>query len=405
MTGALSGIRVLEVAQFWFVPAAGAILADWGAEVWKIEHPLHGDAQRGLAAAGFGAREGGVDFMMQQSNRGKRSLGIDLAKPEGRELLHRLAERCDVFLTNFLPAARTKLAIDVDDIRARNPRVIYVRGSGYGPDGPDRDAGGYDATAFWSRGGVAHGLTRPDAEAPVMQRPAFGDSVGALALAGGVAAALLRRERTGEAAVVDVSLLGTAMWTMAPDIVASPLLPPEKKIPFPDRARALNPLANTYRTSDGRWIVLMALQGDRYWPEICQRIGRPELATDPRFRDMRSRFQNRRECVAALDEAFAFCSLAEWRERLAGMDSPWAVLQNPAELHDDPQVVANGYLTSVPGGDAGSFRLVNNPVSFDGAAPELQPSPELGQHTEEVLLDLGLSWDEIAALKASGALG
>ncbi|MFN7955296.1 MAG: CaiB/BaiF CoA-transferase family protein [bacterium] len=405
MSGALAGIRVLEVAQFWFVPAAGAILADWGAEVWKVEHPVHGDAQRGLAAAGFGTREGGVDFMMQQSNRGKRSLGIDLAKPEGRALLHRLAERCDVFLTNFLPAARTKLGIDVDDIRARNPRVIYVRGSGYGAEGPDRDAGGYDATAFWSRGGVAQGLTRPDAAAPVMQRPAFGDSVGALALAAGVAAALLKRERTGEASVVDVSLLGTAMWTMAPDIVASPLIAPEKKIPFPDRAAALNPLANSYRTADGRWIVLMALQGDRHWPEICERIGRPELVADPRFRDARARYQNRRDCVAALDAAFATETLAQWRARLAGMESPWAVMQSAAELHEDPQALANDYLPAIAGGDAGSFRVVASPVSFDGAARALAPSPELGQHTEEVLLELGLSWDELALLKASGAVG
>ncbi len=405
MSRPLDGIRVLEVAQFWFVPAAGAILADWGAEVIKVEHPVRGDAQRGLAAAGFGFREGGVDFMMQQSNRGKRSVGIDIATAEGLELLYRLAERSDVFLTNFLPSARARLRIDVEHVRARNPRIVYVRGSGQGPDGAESDRGGYDATAFWFRGAVANGLTAPGAAAPVMQRPAFGDSVGAVALAAGVAAALFQRERGGDPSVVDVSLLGTAMWTLAPDIVASRLLPPGKSMPVPDRAAAFNPLANSYRTSDGRWLVLMALQPDRYWEEICRAIGRDDLLGDPRFADARSRFQNRRECVAELDRTFAGEPLAVWRERLRSLETPWAPMQLPGELHDDPQAAANGYLAQVPGGDAGHFGLVASPVQFDQQPVALEPSPELSQHTEEVLLDLGLDWDELAKLREVGAIG
>src|SRR5512139_883071 len=209
MDGPLSGIKVLEVAQWWFVPAATAVLADWGADVVKIEHPVTGDPQRGLAAMGWKSKEGNVDFMMQQSNRGKRSAGIDIATPGGRELVYRLAKDSDVFVTSFLPDARRRLQIDVEHIRAINPKVIYVRGSGQGPHGPDNEKGGYDATAFWSRGGVGAVLTPAGADQPVMQRPAFGDSVGALTLAGGIAAALLRRERTGVASVVDVSLLST----------------------------------------------------------------------------------------------------------------------------------------------------------------------------------------------------
>jgi crotonobetainyl-CoA:carnitine CoA-transferase CaiB-like acyl-CoA transferase len=396
MGGPLEGVRVLEVAQWWFVPAAGAVLRDWGAEVVKIEHPVRGDAQRGLAAAGFRMTEGGVDFMMQQSNRGKRSVGLDIATDGGRELLYRLARDCDVFLTNFLPGARQRLRIDVEDIRAVNPRVVYVRGSGQGPQGPDRDRGGYDATAFWSRGGIAAALTRPDAEFPTMQRPAFGDSIGAMTIAGGVAAALLQRERTGVAPVVDVSLLSTAMWVMAPDVVASKLLPAGKGIPSFTRGSAPNPLANSYRTRDGRWLLLMMLQPDRYWEDFCAHLERPDLASDPRYADGMKRFQ--------ADQVFAARTLAEWRQRFATLEGPWAPMQTAAELHDDPQAKANGYLRPVEGGDKGHFALVASPVQFDEQPFDLDPSPELGQHTEEVLLEAGLSWDELVALKKAGAI-
>ena len=403
MTRPLAGIKVLEVAQWWFVPAAGAVLADWGADVIKIEHPVHGDAQRGLAAAGFGMAIGGVDFMMQQSNRGKRSVGLDIGVPEGRALLLRLAAESDVFLTNFLPSARTKLGIDVDDIRAVNPRIVYVRGSGQGPKGPDRDKGGYDATAFWSRGGVCNALTPPGAEVPTMQRAAFGDSIGAMTVAGGVAAGLLQRERTGEAPVVDVSLLGTAMWVMAPDIVASKLSGPGG-IPSFGRGAAPNPIANSYRTQDGRWLLLMMLQPDRYWRDFCAAVERPDLAADARYESGVQRFHNREALIAELDALFASRPLAEWRVRLDRQEGPWAPMQTALELHDDAQTIANGYTRPVDGGEKGQFALVASPVQFDETAPSLSASPEMGQHTEEVLLDMGLSWEELAVLKSSGAI-
>ena len=406
MPGPLAGIKVLEVAQWWFVPAAGAVLADWGATVVKIEHPVRGDAQRGLATAGFSMSIGGVDFMMQQSNRGKRSVGLDIGVPEGREVLLRLAREADVFLTNFLPGARARLRIDVDEIRAVNPRVVYVRGSGQGPQGPDRDRGGYDATAFWSRGGVCNALTPPHAELPTMQRPAFGDSIGAMTVAGGVAAALLQRERTGVAPVVDVSLLGTAMWVMAPDIVASKLLSTGTRggIPPFTRGAAPNPLANSYRTGDGRWLLLMMLQPDRYWSEFCRAVERPDLAGDERYADGRKRFENRQVLVSDLDAIFASQTLAVWRTRLDRQEGPWAPMQTALELHDDPQTIANGYTRPVDGGDRGEFALVASPVQFDEASPALSASPEMGQNTEEVLLELGFSWDDLTGLKKIGAI-
>jgi len=404
MQGALDGIRVLEVAQWWFVPASSAVLADWGADVIKIEHPVTGDAQRGLAAVGFKSTEGNVDFMMQQSNRGKRSVGLDLSNPGGRELLYRLAARCDVFLTNFLPDARRRLAIDVADIRAHNPDIIYVRGSGQGPRGPDAGKGGYDATAFWSRGGIAHALTPGELGYPVMQRAAFGDSIGAMTLAGGIAAALLKRERTGIASTVDVSLLGTAMWVLAPDIVASKLVARGSGIPRMDRRNAPNPAGNSYKTKDDRWLLLMMLQADKHWPDFCAHIDRPELSADERFADAASRFKNRAECIALLDAVFAERTLDEWKSKLATMEGPWAPMQSAEEIHDDPQTLANGYLCDVDGGEKGHFKLVASPVQFDELPPRLGPSPEMGQHTEEVLLELGLSWDDLLEHKRAGAI-
>jgi crotonobetainyl-CoA:carnitine CoA-transferase CaiB-like acyl-CoA transferase len=404
MQDVLKGVRILEVAQWWFVPAASAVLADWGADVIKVEHPVTGDPQRGLSAAGFSFKEGGVDFMMQQSNRGKRSIGIDIKQDAGRELLYRLAAQSDVFLTSFLPAARRKLQIDVEHLRAVNPDIIYVRGSGQGVRGPDAEKGGYDASAFWARGGIAHALTRPDIELPVMPRAAFGDSIGAMTIAGGIAGALFRRERHGVPSVVDVSLLSTAMWVLAPDIVVSKLVEPGKGFPSMSRSAMPNPLANSYPTRDGRWLLLMMLQPDRYWHDFCEHIDRPELALDERFRDGTARFHNREACIALLDEVFRQRTLAEWFQRFATLEGPWAPMQSAAEIHDDPQTLANGYLPEMQVGDR-RLQVVASPVQFDEAPlGEVLPAPEMGQHTEELLLELGVAWEEIERYKQAGAI-
>jgi crotonobetainyl-CoA:carnitine CoA-transferase CaiB-like acyl-CoA transferase len=339
---------------------------------------------------------------MEQSNRGKRSVGIDIGHPEGRRLLLDLAAKADVFLTNFLPPARRKLGIELEDVRAVNPRVIYVRGHGQGAHGPDAEKGGYDAASFWSRGGIAHALTRPDADAPTMQRAAFGDSIGAMTVAGGIAAALFRRERTGEPSVVDVSLLGTAMWVLAPDIVMSKLT--DKGMPAFDRREAPNPIVNSYRTKDGRWIFLNMLQPDRYWADFCRHLGREDLIDDARFKDGLARFQNRQACVAELDAVFASRTFAEWRARLDTAEGVWAPMQSAREVHDDPQAAANGYFAEVDRGDGRPFRLVASPVRFDDASPALRSAPEHAQHTEEILLEHGLSWEAIARLKETGAI-
>jgi crotonobetainyl-CoA:carnitine CoA-transferase CaiB-like acyl-CoA transferase len=404
MSQALSGVRVLEVAAWTFVPAAGAVLADWGADVIKVEHPETGDPQRGLVSMGLiPGGPSAVNYIMEQPNRGKRSIGIDISTPGGLEVLYKLAESSDVFLTSFLPAVRQRLKIDVEHIRAVNPKIVYARGSGQGPVGVDRERPGYDGSVYWGRGGIANALTPGDSKFPIGGRAAFGDLAGGMAIAGGIAAGLVQLARTGEAPVVDVSLLGLAMWQLSPDIVASGLYGGDPMPKF-NRNASPNPLVGSYRTSDDRFITLMMLQSDRYWPEFCTCIGRPDLITDERFVDGGARFANREACVEEIDAEFASKTYEEWKSLLAGLSGAWAPVQMASELVDDPMVAANGYLARVDRDDGKSYDLVANPVQMDETADQLRPAPEHGQHTEEILLELGLDWDAIIAHKEAGAI-
>ena len=274
--GIMDGIKVVEVASWTYVPVAGAVLAEWGADVIKIEHPESGDPQRGLAASGLvPTGPGGVAHMMELPNRGKRSVGLDLGTAEGRKILLELSATADVFLTNFRPQARRKLAIDVEDIRAVNPSIIYVRGSGQGQRGPDAEMGGYDGSTFWGRGGPSDIISDPDDGYPIAQPgPAFGDVIGGLTIAGGISAALFHRERTGEAVIVDNSLLATAMWATGASSLAAGLFGVDR-LPRRDRTETPNPIVGTYRTADGRFISLVMLESDRYFGDLVTLLGRP----------------------------------------------------------------------------------------------------------------------------------
>jgi crotonobetainyl-CoA:carnitine CoA-transferase CaiB-like acyl-CoA transferase len=397
----MAGVRVLEVAQWVFVPAAGAVLADLGADVIKVEEPGVGDPYRGLVTQGIATVHDGVNYSVEQANRGKRSVGIDIKHSDGLALVYRLAAGADVFLTSFRPQALARLRLDVTDIRAHNPMIVYARGHGTGVRGPHANRPGYDATAFWARGAMAHTLTPPGAEQPVGQRPAFGDRTGAMNLAFGIAAALFRRERSGEPSVVDVSLLGTAAWVLATDVLNATV---PAHLPGAGRTRPRNPLVNAFRTADGRWLSLVFLQPDRHWPDLCRAIGRPELAGDPRFATAADREAHTDECVAALRAVFGQRTYADWCAALSDFDAPWAPMQSTAELLDDPQLRANGYLQEVEAGDGSTFPLVGAPVQFDERPATLRRAPEAGEHTEEVLLELGLGWDELGPLKAAGAI-
>lgn len=400
MTGPFSGVKVVEVAAWTFVPGSGAIMADLGADVIKIEPPT-GDPQRGLLNA---LNSGDApNAFLEVPNRGKRSVTLNLQLPEALEILHALVRDADVFLTSYLPNLRTRLKIDVDDLHAVNPKLVYVRGSGWGSKGPKTEVGGFDSAAAWSAGGTQHKLTEPGAESPVMQPAAYYDLQGSNTIAGAVAMALFHRERTGEGSIVDVSLLNTGMWPMSPDLTASPYL---GELPRGDRRTAPNPIVNLYRTKDARWINLVCLQSDRFWDELCLLGGRMDLVTDERFGDAARRFEHREACVRELDEMFGARTMAEWEESLGTFGGVWSKVATFEDIHADEQVAANGYLPEIEAANGSRFRVVSAPYQFNDEPTVPQgPAPELGQHTDEVLLEAGISVEQIEAYRGNGLLG
>jgi crotonobetainyl-CoA:carnitine CoA-transferase CaiB-like acyl-CoA transferase len=399
--GAFDGVRVVELAQWVFVPVAGALLADWGADVVRIER-LEGDPYRGLATQGIGTDRDGVNLSMALANRGKRSIALNLRHEKGLAALHELLASADVFLTSLRPGALSRLGLDAETLRERYPNLIYARGHGFGVRGPDANQPGYDSSAFFARGGVSHILTPPERDYPISQRGAMGDRNAAMALAFGISAALLKRNNTGTGSIVDVSLLATAMWMLSSDLLS--VLNGGTAGPVGGRGPMVNPLTGNYRTKDGRHIQLMFLQGDRYWAEFCRVVGRDDLIDDPRFAHLAARRVNGEACVAELDSVFARHTLAEWKELLAKLDAPWAPVQSVTEVIDDPQVHANGYVGEVSLEGGQTYRLPSGPVQLDEQAPPLRRAPEHGEHTEALLLELGYDWDQISKLMEDGVI-
>jgi crotonobetainyl-CoA:carnitine CoA-transferase CaiB-like acyl-CoA transferase len=401
MSGPLEGIRVLEVAMYGFVPSAGAVLAEWGADVIKVEHAVTGDPQRGLRQTGPLKVEGDPNPNIEHANRGKRSIGLDVSKPEGREVLLELAKRADVFLTSFLPGHRRKFGMDVEDIRAVNPKIIYARGSALGPRGIESEKGGYDMTAFWCRAGTAASITPPGTVGMIgPPGPAYGDTISGTNLAGGIAAALLKRERTGEPSTVDVSLLGSGLWAMGHTIALTSHLNQLMVAPPPGvHGSPINPLVGVYETKDNRYISLVMMQPGKFWGDVCRHVDREDLVDDPRFATAESIAEHTGEAVEILREVIATRTLPEWSARFATLAGPWAPVQDTLQAADDAQVRANDYIVR-----AGDLDLVANPVQFDVAPPHTGPAPAFAEQTDEVLVELGLDWDRIIELKTAGAV-
>lgn len=403
----MEGVRVVEVAQYTFVPASGAILAEWGAEVIKVEHAVAGDAQRGLTNLGSVSAGGRFAPIIEHPNHLKRSVGLALEHPDARAILDELVAWADVFVTNFLPAARRRLKLELEDIRKANPNVIYVRGSALGQRGPAREKGGYDSITYWCRGGSAQGVTPPNLDAMLgMPAPAYGDSIGGMTIAGGIAAALFARERTGEPSVVDVSLLGVGAWANALAIDTSFMNDqPWSAAPIGGLYGApTNPIAGIYKTGDGRWIAFTMLQVGRYWEDFCRHLGREDLLDDERFDTTEKVVANAPAASEIIAAEMASRPFAEWLERFATMEGPWEPVQNTLEVGNDEQLRLNGLVHDVVDVDGNPRRLLAAPVQFDETPVRMDRAPQFAEHTDEVLAELGRTEEQILDLKIAGAV-
>ena len=402
----MQGVRVLEVAQFTFVPAAGAILADWGADIIKIEHPVRGDTQRGFINMGGFQLDPDRHPLIEHPNRGKRSVGVDVSTPGGQQVLYEIAKTADVFLTNYMPAQRQKNKFDVEHIRAANPNIIYARGSAYGDKGPERDTGGFDGTAFWTRSGIGHALTPEQINGALSQGiPAFGDSIGGMNIAGGISAALFHRERTGETCELDVSLLSTAWWAAGASVTQGMETGETMRSLMPDDITSVNPFMANYRTSDDGIINLCIVSPTGYIRDTWEHLGLPELADDPRFSDVMPLIENATAGVQLIAESIRSKPFEYWRQHLKTMKGQWAPFQSLVDLGTDEQALANDMVVEVEAAAGGKpFKVVRGPVQFNHEPLETTRAPQASEHTELVLMELGLEWDRIEELKESGAI-
>jgi len=399
----LEGVLVIDWTIWQQGPVASAMLGDLGAEVIKIEERAAGDPGRGML------RMSGIDlsdrpnFYFEANNRNKRSLAVDLKKPEGLAIVHALASRADVFVQNFRQGVAERLGLGAATLRALNPRLIYASATGYGADGEESAQPSFDYLGQ-ARSGIMMAAGEPGMP-PLAIAGGIADQMGAILLAYGVLAALHARERFGIAQEVDASHLGSMTWLQGLSVAARLMM--GMAIPRQPRAYASNPLWNHYRCGDDRWIALGMLQPDRYWVDFCRVVGRPELGEDPRFADMRVRAGNAGECIAILDEIFATRPLAEWLDLLRhGGDFIFTQVNAVDDLPSDPQVLANGYVTDFEHPTFGRTQVVGVPVRLSETPGSIRrAAPEFGQHTEEILTEmLGYPWEKVAHLKDDGVI-
>jgi crotonobetainyl-CoA:carnitine CoA-transferase CaiB-like acyl-CoA transferase len=398
MAGPLTGIKVVEMGVWVAGPSCAGILADWGADVIKIEPP-EGDPFRGLFA-GLGNIPMNPPFELD--NRNKRSIALNLQTDEGRAITQRLVDEADVFVSNMRPRVVARYGLGYEESAARNPRLIYAQVTGYGPDGEEANRAAYDVGAFWSRGGVAASLMVNHEGEPPQQRGGMGDHMAGQAAAGAISAALYNREKTGKGQRLAVSLLRIGAYMMGWDL-NSQLRMGQVGAPY-DRRHAVNPIINSFHDRDGKWFWLLLLQADRHWPDLLRALGSPELGEDERFKDIPSRMANNTALVGELDRLFITRTLAEWGPIFDRENVWYAPVNTIAEVAEDPVAKAAGAFVELEGPE-GPARQVATPADFYGTPIEQRNwAPELGQHTEEVLLELGYDWEKIGGLKDAGAI-
>ena len=401
MPGPMDGIKVVELGVWVAGPATGAILADWGAEVVKIEPPGVGDPGR-LFGKMLGA-DLPFNPVFENDNRGKRGIVLDISSKEGKEIALELIDGADVFVSNVRPAALARLGLDPETLLARNSRLIYGLITGYGLEGPDADRPAYDIAGFWSRSGVAAALTKPG-DSPPFQRGGMGDHSAGMSLAAAISAALYSREKTGKGQLVSTSLLRQGVYFLSFDL--SVCLRFGLNIQLGDRKTMFNPVINNYQDSEGKWFWIVGLEGQRHWPYLARAVGHPEWIEDARFADLGGRAANAAELIGMLDEIFATRTREEWGRIFDEQEELWwAPVQTMEEVLADPQVQAAGSFVEVPDGPSTTL-LPATPVDFAGTPWEPRcMAPEQGQHSHEVLHELGKSDEEIAALRERGVLG
>lgn len=397
MSAPLDGIRVIELGVWVAGPGAGGILADWGADVVKVEPPT------GDPARTFGRMLGGdlpVNPVFELDNRGKRGVAIDLSDERGLGVVHRLVAEADVLLTNLRPSALDRVGLGLDETCSRHQRLVYAIITGYGLDGPDADRGAYDIAAYWARAGIAESLRAPGGPLP-FQRGGMGDHTVAMTGAAMVCAALVERARTGRGQLVSTSLLRQGVYTIGFDVNVALMW--GRTLGIGSRETMHSPVLNNYTAGDGRSFWIVGLEGDRHWPALARAVGHPEWITDPRFADGRGRAVHARELIGLLDDVFASRPLAEWAAAF-GQEPElfWSPVNSIDDVVADEQFHAAHSVVEVPD-EEGSLPMLATPVDFDGRPPSPRwRAPRLGEHTREVLDELGYDDAAIASLVFDG---
>lgn len=395
----LEGIKVVDLTTWMFGPACAATLGDWGADVIKIENPETGDVFRWfLTNIGIDDSELPIS-LFGLDNRNKRGMAIDLKQPEGRDIVYKLVEDADIFVSNIPTEALRRLEMNYSSLSAINPRLIYAHASGFGDKGPDANKPGFDATAYWARSGLMAGIA-VGGQPPVLQQfPGIGDQVSGLALFGGILLALYNRERTGRGQQVDLSLLGVGTWVTSSAIQF--VLSTGEEPPRHTRDQITNPLINHYRAKDDKWLMIVCLPDEPYWSPLCKALQREVLEHDPKFSTRDKRLENNVELIALLDEAILAKTVDEWGKIFDEHGIVWTHIPSSfKEVAQDPQVLANDHIVEVEHPSFGPTKIVTTPIRLNKETPQIKKiAPELGQHNEEILLEIGYTWDDIAKLQ------